>query len=160
MAPQLPAHVANAFLARAARDCVPVTHLKLQKLVYFLHGWYLATQNEPAIGEQFEAWPYGPVLSSLYHEFKKYGSNSITGYASEIDPATGEYKALMVSPENKTFYDVFDRVWDRYKNQSALALSSLTHRTGSPWFNARQRGVPYISNQEIQAHFRELATPK
>jgi uncharacterized phage-associated protein len=63
-----------------------VTPLKIQKLVYCLHGWHLATRDSPVVGELFEAWPYGPVLSSIYHEFKKNGKNSIEEYAREIDP--------------------------------------------------------------------------
>jgi len=44
--------------------------MKLQKLVYYAHGWHLALNNEPLIDEQVECWQYGPVISSLFHEFK------------------------------------------------------------------------------------------
>lgn len=155
--PYKPSHVANSFLVTARNEGISdVDHLKVQKLVYNFHGWFLATMDEPAIGELFEAWPYGPVLSSLYNEFKVAGSRPIEGYAKDIDPATGSYKTLMVNPNDARFAAVFNRVWDRYKNKSGLALSSLTHAPGTPWSLARQRGASYLSNEEIKQHFRDL----
>jgi uncharacterized phage-associated protein len=157
--PQLPAHVANSFLVRAKQEGVSdIDPLKIQKLVYCLNGWHLATRGTPAIGEAFQAWPYGPVLSSIYHEFKKFGSSVIGEYAKEVDPTSGQVRSMMVSPQDKTFYDVFDRVWNRYKGLSGLALSSLTHAPGTPWSKARERGASYLSNDEIERHFRELAS--
>jgi uncharacterized phage-associated protein len=156
--PNLPAHVANAFLYRARQEGVAdIDPLKIQKLVYCLHGWHLATRDAPAVGELFQAWPYGPVLSSLYHEFKQFGSATIANYAEEIDPNSGVSRSLMVSPNDKAFYDVFDAVWTRYKNLNGIQLSALTHADGTPWSTARQRGLPYLSNDEIRAHFQELA---
>lgn len=156
--PYVPAHVANAFLYRANQEGVTdVDPLKIQKLVYFLHGWFLATRGMPALGERFQAWPYGPVLSSLYHEFKTNGSSPISGYAREIDPVSGQYRSMMVPREDKPFFEVFDAVWNRYKGLNGLQLSALTHAEGTPWQRARVRGDSYLSDPEIAAHFKELA---
>lgn len=55
--------------------------MHLQKLTYFAHGWYIAfndqEQIQPLINEPFQAWEYGPVCSSIYHEFKGFGCNAI-----------------------------------------------------------------------------------
>jgi uncharacterized phage-associated protein len=156
--PYVPAHVANAFLYRGNQEGVrDIDPLKIQKLVYCLHGWYLATRDAPAVGERFQAWPYGPVLASLYHEFKANGSNLIQGYAREIDPATGQYRSLMVSPDDKSFQQVFEAVWNRYKGMSGLQLSALTHAHGTPWQKARELGNAYLSDDEIKVHFKNLA---
>ena len=155
--PYKPSHVANAFLYRAKREGVPVDQLKVQKLVYFQHGWFLATRGEAAVGELFEAWPYGPVLSALYQEFKTFGSRPIDAYATDIDPATGENKALMVNGTDRYFYDVFDKVWERYKGRTGLYLSDLTHAPGTPWSTARQACRTYLDNDEIRRHFIEIA---
>ena len=157
--PYLPAHVANTFLYRASADGISdMSPLKMQKLVYCLNGWHLATRAAPVVGELFEAWPYGPVLSSLYHEFKKFGANPIQAYASEIDPRTGQYRPLMVTPDDKSFFAIFDPVWNRYKNKSGLELSALTHAPGTPWTLARNRSDNYLSNDEITKHYRDLAS--
>ena len=64
------AAVANEFLHLAHRDDRPITPLKMQKLVYFAHGWHLAITGAPLISEPIQAWQYGPVISSLYQIFK------------------------------------------------------------------------------------------
>jgi uncharacterized phage-associated protein len=152
-----PVWVANTFLWRAREDNVSdVTPLKVQKLVYNMQGWHLATTGVPAVGEQFEAWPKGPVLSSLYHVFKKYRWNRITELAEDIEPATGEVKALIVATSDEQFYSIFNAVWNRYKGYDGIQLSALTHAPGTPWTLARERGDQYIPDQEIRRHFVEL----
>ena len=156
--PYKPTWVANAFLKSAKDDGVKdVDQLKIQKLVYCMHGWHLAVRNEPVVGEFYEAWPYGPVLPSLYHQFKFAGRKPIAEYALDIDPQTGERKALVVSQQDVGFYEVFDRVWEKYKKFTGIQLSALTHAPGTPWHNARKRRDDYIANEEIRSHFIETA---
>ncbi len=153
-----PSWVANAFLHRDREEGVhDIDQLKIQKLVYCLNGWHLATRGESAVGELFEAWPYRPVLSSLYHEFKGFCRSNIRRYADDIDPRSGEKKSLMVATSDTSFYEVFDRVWRRYKGYTGLQLSSLTHAPETPWSIARWRGDDYLSNDEIRDHFISIA---
>src|SRR5262245_26249764 len=72
------AEVANWLIERGLEDGRPVDPLKLQKLLYFAHGWHLAITGAPLLDEPIEAWQYGPVVSSIYHEFKHFGSRAIT----------------------------------------------------------------------------------
>jgi uncharacterized phage-associated protein len=153
-----PSWVANTFILQAKNDGVrDVDPLKIQKLVYNLHGWHLATTGSPVVGEQFEAWPNGPVLSSLYQKFKKYRWHRITDYAEDIEPATGEAKALIVAVSDEKFYDIFRAVWKRYRGFSGEQLSALTHAENTPWSKARAAGQQYIPNDDIRHHFLELA---
>lgn len=153
-----PAWVANTFLVRARDERVrDVDPLKIQKLVYNFNGWHLATTGDPAVGEKFEAWPKGPVLSSLYHQFKHYRWSPITDLATDIDPITGEQEALVVAASDEGFHRLFNIVWDRYKGLSGPELSALTHAKNTPWSKARAAGLQYISDDEIQAHFVEIA---
>lgn len=80
------AAVANYFLDKAREDGVDLSPMKLQKLIYFAHGWHLAIYGEPLIDESVEAWAWGPVISSIYHDFKKYGRDPITSPAVVVDP--------------------------------------------------------------------------
>lgn len=153
-----PTWVANTFLLQAKEDEVrDVDPLKIQKLVYNMHGWYLASTGYPAVGERFEAWPKGPVLSSLYQKFKKYSWHRITEYAEDVDPLTGETKSLIVARSDEKFYAIFWAVWARYKGFSGEDLSALTHADGTPWSRARSEGRQYIPDEDIRDHFRELA---
>lgn len=152
-----PAWVANTFLERGREEGVfDIDPLKIQKLVYCLHGWHLATTGAPAIGERVEAWPHGPVVSSLYHQFKKYRFSRIREFAHDVDPSTGEEAARIVAASDRQFYDIFNRVWDRYKEYSGQQLSDLTHAPGTPWSYARENGLQYIPDNLIKSHFVEL----
>ena len=56
----------------------PVTHLKLQKLCYYAEAMYLAIYGERLTGENFQAWPHGPVSKKLYDKYKDYRWRVIT----------------------------------------------------------------------------------
>ena len=83
--PQPTLAVANFFIEKSKASGVPVDPLKLQKLIYFAHGWHLAVTGEPLLDENVEAWPYGPVVPTVYHEFKKDGNSTIAGPATIFD---------------------------------------------------------------------------
>lgn len=152
-----PTWVANSFLLKGREDNIcDIDPLKIQKLVYNLHGWHLATTGRPAIGERFEAWPMGPVLPSLYHQFKTHRWNQITTFAKDVDPITGEVKSLYVPASDEQFTKIISLVWERYKKLSGLELSALTHADGTPWSLAREAGQQYISDDVIKDHFVKL----
>jgi len=141
--------VANTFLELGWREESPITPMKLQKLVYFAHGWMLGLFDQPLIDEQVEAWPYGPVVPSIYHTFKSFRNGSI----SEAAPDAG------VIPEEPQTLDrqMIDRIWEVYGKVTAYELSALTHIAGSPWALTRAKGDSKIDNSLIQACFRQLA---
>ncbi len=146
--------VVNTLLKAAKDKKVELTHLQIQKLVYFLHGYYLAKNGKPLVEEPFQAWQYGPVLTSLYESLKKYGSQSVKAYLPTIDKTTGEEKFFVVAEANEEFWRVFELVWDKYAKLSGSMLSSLSHKKGSPWDltpNLRQ----VISNAAIESYFKK-----
>lgn len=52
-----------------------VSNLQLQKILYISHMYNLGvTEGDPLITDNFEAWDYGPVIPTLYHEVKGFGS--------------------------------------------------------------------------------------
>ena len=78
--------IANYFLELAAKHGEKVTPLKIQKLVYIAHGWHLALYEKPLVYDEFaEAWEYGPVFPSIYHEFKHFGGAPIAEPATDIE---------------------------------------------------------------------------
>src|ERR1041385_1190632 len=79
-----PKAIANYFLDLAESEKAAIEPLKMQKLVYFAHGWYLAFTGKPLLNEFVEAWQYGPVIPDLYHAFKHYGSQPITERAFSV----------------------------------------------------------------------------
>ena len=94
-----PAAVANFFLDLAAERGAPLSPMKLQKLVYFAHGWSLAIYGRPLINEQVEAWKFGPVIRSLYHRVKAFGNQPIAGRVRKtIKIGNGAWSVRLVTP--------------------------------------------------------------
>lgn len=155
--PYSPRVIANALIRKAQEHGEKLTHLKLQKLVFFAHGWHLAMTGKPLISDDIEAWPYGPVIPSLYHELKHYGSRGIEGYLVEPDKSTGELRALVPSPADIQAWQMIDYAWRRYGPHGAIDLSNMTHRAGSPWHLARAAGEDVIPSESIRAHFAQEA---
>ena len=61
------AAVANEFLALGEKEprFPPIDQLKLQKLLFYAHAWHLAIKKAPLFDEDFEAWPWGPVVRDI-----------------------------------------------------------------------------------------------
>ena len=161
--------IANHFLKIAAEQGQRVTPMQLLKLVYFAHGWHLALTGGPLINELVEAWEYGPVIPSLYHEFKKFGNQPITEDAISLraDGTTLYVHRDSLDDETdlarKQFVDrLLRRVWESYGKLSGIQLSKLTHQHGSPWDTIRRRGDNAmlkgvdIPNEEIRHYFTQL----
>lgn len=126
--------VANKFIEIAKKNGLSITAMKLQKLVYFAHGWYLAlTNGQPLIDEKIEAWRYGPVVPSLYHEFKSHGSGPIERYAIDIETDQGFRIVTPRLPEDGSLSAFIDKVWEVYGNFTAIQLSNMTHESETPW---------------------------
>ena len=150
--------IANYFIKISKKKRYQLTPLKVQKLVYFSHGWHLALHPDglPLVDDEFvEAWPYGPVFPSLYFEFKHYGREPIKEYAQDlnlIDTGTKSKRFEMVTPQIRStdtvVPELLDRVWEVYKGYSAVQLSSLTHAPRTPWAITRKEN-PGIRNVDI-----------
>lgn len=151
-------HVTNSLLLKAREKKIPdLSPLKLQKLLYFLNGWYLAQTGHALIGDRFQAWTYGPVVESLYHELKSWGSDSIQNFISEFDPEARAEKAYKVNSSDQKFWNLVDQILEKYGHFSALELSSLSHAKDSPWSLAREQGHVFIDDNVLREHFNKLA---
>lgn len=123
-----PISISNYFVNKAISEGNELTPMKLLKLVYLSHGWYLGLNDgKPLISEAVQAWRFGPVITSVYHGFKDFKDSPITRLG--FDPLTMGYP--VVSSEEKT--PLLNKIWDIYKDWNGLQLSALTHETGSPW---------------------------
>ena len=151
-------HVANSILVTHwNRDKYPsISPMKLQKLMYFVHGWHLAVHARPAVNEGFHVWPYGPVNEDTYHAFKRYRQRSILQLATELDSDGNEVPYIVGDQESK-FYEILNMVMDKYGHLSALQLSAMTHSQGSPWHQARVAGQRRLDDDLIQRHYIGLA---
>ena len=127
--------------------------MKVQKMLFFTHGWHLATTGQPGITSQFEAWPYGPVVDEIYHDLKKFSSSPVSEYIK--DEASG--KAFVVNDSCKDILQSIDIAWEKYVGIPAVNLSAMTHEPGSPWDITKKSGRTFIDNNEIREYFVRLA---
>ncbi|MDD5410909.1 MAG: DUF4065 domain-containing protein [Methylobacter sp.] len=104
-----------------------ISHLKVQKLLYFAEAWTQLVLDEDLFEEQIEAWAHGPVVPDVYYFFK---GNSWDGLPpQELDTD--------FTPD---VIDVLTQVLDIYGEFSAKTLEDMTH-ADAPWIEARG-GVP------------------
>jgi uncharacterized phage-associated protein len=135
-----------------------ITHLKLQKLVYYAQSFYLAFDfdeklNDLLFDDHLEAWTHGPVSSEVYKNYQSKGNR---------------FEELAVF-EDKIYFpntcvrDMLDCVWHNYGGFSGSQLEYFTHRE-DPWLKARARaGVkPWepsnevIRNGDMKAYYKSL----
>lgn len=150
-----PITIANFFIQEYGREN-DITPMRLVKLVYISHGWYLGLTNNPLIDENPEAWQYGPVIPSVYHHYKSFKSSPIKNALQFNNPCDE------ISEEDQRF---LRSVWEAYKNYSALDLSAMTHQVNTPWFitwhnlsqNKFTLGInnKQISDNLIRDHYKQ-----
>jgi len=128
-----PQHVANFILKKEEQLGRTITQLKLLKLVYLVYGWALAVLNRKLFDEPIEVWKFGPVIRSLYNEFKRFGSDPIIGYSVEINEDTQEIEKPFIPEHEQDLLLVMEKAWETYSPFTASALVSKTHEPDSPW---------------------------
>jgi len=105
-----------------------MTHMKLQKLVYYAQAWHLVWEEEPLFLEPIQAWINGPVVPELFQALKskfKVSVGDVSGNLNRLDfPRIESIKGVL----------------DYYGPKDSQYLSDLTHLE-DPWKKAR-RGIP------------------
>ena len=147
-----PITIATYFLQKEKQNKT-ITPMKLIKLVYIAHGWYLAlTEGKSLINENAEAWKYGPVIPSLYDRFKSYGSSNIT-----------EIPKVDTSVLTEADTAILDDVWNNYGDKSGIQLSGKTHEPNTPWSKVWEKAKEttrkedlIIPNSLIMQHYQNL----
>ena len=137
--------IGNSILKRSFSEDIDITPMKLQKMIYFVYADYYQKTQGRLFEERFETWKYGPVLRSVYDEFKKYGAKHIERYAESKDGNT------YVINENSSpdFKNSLDKVWEKYKRYDGVYLSTLTHKQGTAWWKAASEKRPYLDDKDI-----------
>lgn len=150
-----PQHVANFMLDHAEDEGREISPMKLLKLVYIGYGWVLAVLDDKLFDEPIYAWEHGPVIRSLYDEFKHYGSNPIDLPSTQLDLDTAEFLVPRISKDDDETNVVLEKVWDIYKRFSAASLRNKTHEHGSPWHQVYKEDVRNIEIPDnlIKEHF-------
>ena len=90
--------VADFFLKIVDRESEStITPLKLQKILYYAQGYYLAIHDKELFPEEFEAWAHGPVNEEIYNKYRDYGYQSIPEPEYEIKEFSKEFTSIQIS---------------------------------------------------------------
>jgi uncharacterized phage-associated protein len=144
--------VANAFIEKAAKgELSDLTPMKLQKLLFYVQSWHLKLYNEPLVDDFFAKWRYGPVIPSLYHEVKGYGSKPVTSLISTVVYTDPGYAVVTprVSDDDMRAKVLIEKICSVYGQLKGTQLSHLTHLPGTAWSITKAEG-DVITNSLMQ----------
>ena len=149
--------VANEFLDKSNEISV----LKLVKLCYIAQGFSLAVLNRPIFNDdKIEAWRYGPVVPSIYHEVKHFKKGNITE-KSKFLTLNNDFDFIEETPELTDENDkkIVQIVWNMYGKFSAGELVDLTHKNGTPWdLTYKPNSNNVIPNELIKEYYKILVS--
>ena len=103
-----------------------ISNLKLQKLLYYAQGASLALFDKPLFPEPIEAWLHGPVVPTLYYEYKQYNASAIPR-PQDVD--FERYDAETIA--------LLNEVYSTFGQYSAWKLANMTHEE-TPWLEVYQ----------------------
>jgi len=145
--------VADFFIELAGQDEEgEITNLKLNKLLYYAQGHYLAKTGKPLFDDDIEAWDLGPVVPAVYQKYKICGRNNISAIDKELAHlfTDEEYNILLDSARE-------------YCKYTAAYLVNKTHVIGSPWERTVKGEIidkthitSYFSNHEKLISFDDI----
>ncbi len=129
-----------------------LTPMKLNKLAFLCQAWNLAFNDRVIFTDDIEAWKYGPVVPSIYQDYKYFGDKAI-GISDNIN-SKNVYNLI---PES--VLSTLNYVMDNYgKGYSGPNLSTITHKKGSPWDKTYHNGLKnkIIKPELIKEYYKQL----
>jgi len=164
--PSTAAAVANEFLNLGTNEpsAPAIDQMKLQKLLFYAHAWHLAFYDKPLFEEDFEAWPWGPVVRDVYAQTRIYGNKPINSRISNLSrtgSGPGDFSFTtppgVEDPNLKAFIKL---IWDTHKNYTGIQLSNSTHANNEPWSIVKHEygnldSKPNIPNELIMSVFKK-----
>lgn len=78
---------ANFVINRAIKDRIDLTSLRLEHILFYLDGYYLAEYGEELIDGDFINGTYGPYVKELQDYYREYGSQPLISPAMRFNPA-------------------------------------------------------------------------
>lgn len=160
-APHNPIDVANYIVWRANVADHPITHLKLQKLLYYVVARFAKEYDAKLINEDVMKWQYGPVVKSVYHHFKLWGQKEITSSLAYLLPTSDVFnlKFADVNEINENLHNQVEverqvsYVLNELLACSAFDLVDRTHQE-SAWKNYESEILK--ANQDLPYSLSEL----
>lgn len=115
------------------------SNLKLQRILYFLQANHLIITGKPLFYEEIEAKDFGPVIRSVYFEYRAYGGGLIPFYALD----NKDWDRRIQKKDTK----IMDPFLDKLENYSSTTLLELIQNQ-TPWEKAYESYDDHIIKKE------------
>ena len=114
-----------------------MSHLKLQKILYYVQAMHLSYFDAYLIEDDFEAWLHGPVSRKVYDRVKGvsklYGEIAFSEKEWGVNTPDKQLKKILTDEQLELINDTIDG----YSKMTSSQLENLTH-SEYPWINARK----------------------
>lgn len=131
-----------------------VSHLKIQKLVYYIQAWYMVAygRKHTLIEDVPQAWVNGPVYRTIYDEYKDKSANmcdhlQLSDFTTETDVSKAIAQLVEKMQLTKEQIETIDQVIMLYGSKSQNFLIFQTHNE-LPWAEKREGLLPYEKSQK------------
>jgi len=145
--------VVNCILDIANNKKIILTNGKINRLLYFCHGWHLAYYNKPLIADNFCATKFAIVVPEVFNFYQRYGRWEVPHEDKMPSDTTVDGDML------KFIKDVVDA----YGNIGTMRLTDYVRYSDidNPWQiarNNRKKGEidTLIDDDAILKYFKKL----
>lgn len=127
------------------------THMKMQKLLYYVQGTIVAAERRPLFDEHIVAWEHGPVVYDAWVMMKHHEANNMPIDELELP---SEYIASQFTDHQQGW---INWILSQHAHRTAAELRAQTHDE-PPWIdavkhnNGRYGGV--ITLTSLKRYFR------
>lgn len=141
----------------------PVSHLKLQKLLYYCYSEYLIKTGKQLFSDKILAFKYGPVVEDIFHKYRHYGSSAID-YKEDEEfyihiadiAATPSFVRMISAVDGIQATRCVTEVLGKYMKYEAFELVERTHLSGGPWSLVYEKGKNCEIKDEIIKDFHHI----
>lgn len=135
----------------------PMSHLKLQKLLYYCQAYHLASFKTELFEEDFEAWVHGPVCRNVYDIIK--GKSILY---SDVEYSEYDFDSTIILKDvvSSDQFELLNDVLKPLSTWTGSELETATHNE-TPWIIARGSKKPnencneIISKEEMLKYYTE-----
>ena len=143
--------IANFFIEKALKLNSSVYNMHLQKMVFFAHAAYFKQTNRPLFSDPVVAWQHGPVVETLYHELKRYGTGNIKELIAKYDFQSCKLVVPVVGDDNQVVIEFLNSVWEKLSQIDTWRLRALSHAKGGAWFKTVQsQGIDPENDEDVR----------
>ena len=147
----------------------PSSNLRLQRLLYFIDGYYMAVHGNDSdlFIEEFRAWKYGPAVQEVYFIFLPNGADSIpkekydnketatfNDSTKKVNFKLFPWNPDVISESDRSFIDSIVNLLSYYDD---FTLVNISHDPHGPWakhYDGNSKSI--IPKEEIRSYFKGL----